>query len=207
MKANNLIAAIVTISAAGAIASPAQAQGARFIFAPNIWQYEEPKTPKPAYNGPVGTVSRGSVPAKSFFGFDPGFFQKLANNTAPQSKQLSFNFWPNFQPQPQPVFKSEFGQPIQSQTATTQAMSVQPQPKAAYYPASKVIANRQVQGRLQSTPKSGNIASGSSGSFVKPVASYGNNFYVPGNTSPAASGSTSTVKTLVDGRVVNMRVH
>lgn len=206
MKVSNFLISIVTIAAGVAIASPANAQGARFNFAPQKFRMDEGGVPKSNhYSGPVGTVSRGNVPKMNYLGVDPAILRRPAPQIAAQPQPMT-NVFPNLIPQQPAAFNNAFGKPMQPQSAsaTPNAMTVPPLPAAKSMSKPQLRSAEHVQGRLRTPVKPRYIArSANAGSLSKPVASYGNNFgYVPGNTAPASSGASTSVSSSVNGRVV-----
>lgn len=196
---------LIAIATGTVMAQPeAQAQGARFKFAPTVYKLEEPTgahVPS-VYNPPPRTVNSGSVPkGHSMLGFNPAMLKKQAPPIAVIQAQPSTQA--SIVPQPG-IFSNLFGKPT---TATANAMPLTAAPATAMPMAAtpqkvakQVSRSNGVSGRLRTRPARPMIARSAS---PNKIASYGNQGYQPGSTVPTGSfGSGGTSSATVAGTII-----
>lgn len=86
----NLATMIATLAGALTIlasAAPANAQGARFNYEPNVWKRDSIKRPK-RHMGPQHRVSHGSMPKGNVLGLDKSFIKKAQPRMIPASNPM-----------------------------------------------------------------------------------------------------------------------
>lgn len=200
-----ILLSLIAIAAGTVVAQPeAQAQGARFKFAPTTYKLEEPTGAHQhsVYNPPPRTVNAGSVPkGTSMLGFNPATLKKQAPPVAVIQAQ------PTTQASIMPAaFNNLFGKPTSAQTnalpltaapATAMPMAAAPQKVAKHVSSSSSGVN----GRLRTKIPPRYIARSASPGRI---ANYGNQGYTPGSTAPTrnygsggSSSSTSVAGTII----------
>ncbi|HEY9870371.1 MAG TPA: hypothetical protein V6D08_14500, partial [Candidatus Obscuribacterales bacterium] len=206
----------------------AQAKGARFEFAPNIWRQEGVRVPKSHGAEPVHSVRSGAVPqGTSFLGLAPHMLAPAPKPVAPQTQVAARVSVPQLTPQvaiPKTTYNSAFGKPVGQAAAPAQMPPViasapvaqPPLPQVATAkslppakPAVKAVArrpaiqvSRNVSGKLRK-PAAPAAPSGMIASAGKGIASYGKNFgYMPGAFLPAVGGDGLTTQADVHGRLI-----
>lgn len=211
---------IAIIAASSAIQS-ADAQGARFKYAPNVYKIEESRLPA-GYGQPAAaahnphSVTHGSMPkGNSLLGIDPTMLAarpKPAPRVAPIAQtQLSgipsfTNVVPMLNPFAPVANKGQFGQPLNVPPVVASLPPQAAKPQTSKPPAPAASSN--VSGKLR-TPARANTAV--AGRMVKPralaakqgpaIQSYGNNnFYSVGSTAPTGGGTSTS--TSVNGRIL-----
>ncbi|HEY9784538.1 MAG TPA: hypothetical protein V6D17_03980 [Candidatus Obscuribacterales bacterium] len=221
MMIRTALISAVAIAVAAVAVQPANAQGARFKFAPNVYKLEESRvphgagmaTPQPMHSVRLGAVSGG----KSLLGLDPQMLRKPIRHMAPvapiaqtvvAAKPSFTNVIPQFVPS---QFKAQFGQPLSVPAAKAAPTQALPQPAQAQPNA---LANNAVSGKLTPPAKSApiKVARAVSGRLKTPrrpvglaaqpqsIQSYGNQFYRPGTYVPTGSGSST--RTDVYGHII-----
>lgn len=210
MKLNSFLLALMTLSLGVAAIEPASAQegprnrGMRFDFGVNRYKLEGDVTPRPStYNGPIGTVSRGSVPTSGgYLGVNPAILKK--RTPAPQP-MVATNLFPQIVPQQTTAFNPAFGKPMQPMTASPSAMTA-PQLPAAKSTSQPRRSSENVNGRLRTPIKPQYIArTANAGRLNKPaIQSYGNTGFAPGSIVPQSSGFSGAggASTSVSGTIV-----
>jgi hypothetical protein len=195
---------LIAIATGTVMAQPeAQAQGARFKFAPTVYKLEEPTgahVPS-VYNPPPRTVNSGSVPkGHSMLGFNPAMLKKQAPPVAVIQAQ------PSTQASLMPAaFNNLFGKPTSAQTnalpltaapATAMPMAATPQKVAK-----QVSRSNGVSGRLRTRPAQRPMIARSAS--PNSIASYGGRGYQPGSTVPTGSfGSGGGTTQDVNGKII-----
>ncbi|MBA3856495.1 MAG: hypothetical protein C0507_06240 [Cyanobacteria bacterium PR.3.49] len=211
------ILSTIAIIAASSTTQAADAQNARFKFAPQTYRLEQAKLPA-GYGEPVANphqVTHGAAPkGMSALGLDPSML--AARPPAPRGPrvspiaQQSVNSTLGFgNPVPflnafAPVAnKGQFGQPLNVPpvVAALPPQAAKPQVAQAR-PLAPVTASSNVSGRIQ--PRRSSNSQNVSGRLAKParalaarqgspIQSYGSNFgYTAGSTAPSGSGYTTS---------------
>lgn len=222
MNIKALTLSIISVAAAVAASTPAQAQeageaprpNARWSFAPNVWKKETIQMPR-GYNAPapMAAVRSGAVPGKSMLGLDPSY---LAKAPAPMPAPLvRVNQAVSAVPiaakpaSPLEAFQKAFGKPVSATPAALvasapQAMSAVPastspsasrQVSAHRIPTRRPSANTGVSGRLL-TPQHRAAA-------VPAIANYGSLGFTPGGFTPTAGSSGNGATTSVRATLWN----
>lgn len=231
MKKSVFNITLATVAAAGCLAvlaTPANAQGARFVYAPNTWGTEQ--TPKKSrylqQMQPMTSVGHGSMPKGStFLGVDPTMLPKKPQ-PAPQVQTNAFPTMtagsPRVMPQQKPApFNPAFGAPpalamhnpapVPNMTApnsqfgsphtpqtTSQGVSARMQ-KPAQPIQRHAIANRGGSSRsVRAVMRA--PAKPSALAAAPKVLGYNNNAYSSGSTKPVSSGYSST--TSLSGQII-----
>jgi hypothetical protein len=212
---------IISIAAGIAVSQPANAEGARFDFAPQTYAMDSVKPHHHYPSGPLPNVTAGAMPrSSSMLGVDPIMLAKPAPQVAPIARtnvtpQISFsNPIPKIVPQLPPLqptqlaatpFNKMFGNPNNPNQAPVVASL--PAPKA------QPIARQHTQGvtgRLR-RPVAPVAMTGVSGRLRTPaanVANYGQGIgYTPGAFLPVQSGSGMSTSTNVSGSVLTRKRH
>jgi hypothetical protein len=217
------ILSTIAIIAASSTTQAADAQNARFKFAPQTYKLEEARLPA-GYGQPAPnphTVRHGAAPkGMSALGLDPTM---LAARPAPRGPRvapiaqqnvnstLGFgNPVPFINPFAPVANKGQFGQPLNVPpvVASLPPQAAKPQVAQAR-PIAPVSASSNVSGRIntprRSSSVSGRLAKPARALVAKqgsPIQSYGNNFgYTAGSTSPV-SGTTTSVTGTVHGKIL-----
>ena len=222
-----LAALSIALVASASISSQsvyAEGRGARFNFAPNIYKLEQPNVPKPELS--AGAPSRpafdGKVPhGPSFLGINPRDLVRPAPAPVPVTRtQVAMR------PSPAPTnirspFSPNFGEPTAPPAAAHPGMLPNFGSPAGLHPDANssdkavsgkllphkspaLAANRSVSGRLVNRRH----ASGQSANpalALKPIETYGNQFFSPGRCLPISSGSGMTTRSDVYGRVLQRK--
>lgn len=223
MNVKFAILSTVAIIAASSTVQAAEAQGARFKYAPNVYKVEESRLPA-GYGQPVAnphSVRHGSVPSgRSMLGLDPTMLAarppvSRGPRVAPIAQtQLSgipsfTSVVPMLNPFAPVANKGQFGQPLGSApvVASLPPQAIKPQ-VAQSKPTAPVTANSNVNARVR-VPSNSNSLRGRMAKPARalaarqgsPIQTYeNNNFYQPGSTVPTGSGYTTT--TSVGGRIL-----
>jgi len=225
MSIKKITLAFITLAAGLASMQAADAQGARFKYAPQYYKLEETRTPKSNhYSGPAHSVKSGAVPhGMSHLGIDPAMLAKKAAPSVAPIVQQSVAAIPSFTRavptlvHPKPNFNAHFGKPLSMNppviahaptvtpplTAAPQALAA---PKAlaakpaVHKPAVAHRATSSVSGKLKTRKApAGNGAT----AVAKGLDSYGKDFgYVPGSFLPTASTGSGFTSTEVNGRII-----
>ncbi len=217
-----LLSTTIAIIAASSTVQAADAQGARFKYAPNIYKMEESRMPT-GYGQPVAnphSVTHGSAPkGMSALGLDPSM---LAARPAPRGPRVApiaattvaaSPSWTNAVPFLNPFApvanKGQFGQPLNPNVPPVvaslppQASKAQPRTIA---PSSNSSLSGKINPRRSSTAVAARLAKPARALAAKqgsPIQSYGNNFgYTAGSTAPVGSGASTSVTGNVYGRVL-----
>lgn len=199
---------------------------ARFAFSPSVFKLEQPRIPQEEYSmTPKGRPAmEGKVPqGPSFLGVDPQFLAKPVARAVPvartQSTQVAMRpslppvsisspFKPSFgapsaPPQAaQPKMLPNFGSPSTlPQTSSTKAVAGKLVPhKASPSTSASKSVNAKLLPRRHAIGQPANPAL----ALAKNIESYGKNFgYVPGAFLPVNSGSRTSTKADVFGRLLN----
>lgn len=219
MNIKALTLSIISVAAAVAASSPAQAQeageqrrpSARWDFAPNVWKKETIPMPR-GYNAPapaaVAAVRSGSVPGKSMLGLDPTY---LAKAPAPLSAPLvRVNQAVSAVPiaksnSPLEAFKAAFGKPI---SVAPTMVAAAPQALSATPASTLPSAGRSVSARPLHRPLSRSTAGTAKlltpqhrAAAAPAIANYGSLGFTPGAYTPSAGSGMST-NTAVNGRII-----
>lgn len=223
-----LAALSITLVASANISSPAvhaEGRGARFTYAPNIFKLEQPRMPKEEIS--AGAPSRpafdGKVPrGPSFLGVDPGFLTKpaprpmpttrtqVAMRPSPAPTNIRSPFSPNFgEPTAPPAaahpgMLPNFGSPAGLHPNANSSNKANKDVSGKLVPHQSLAANRSVNGRLFNRRH----ASGQSANpalALKPIETYGNQFFTPGHCLPISGGSGMTTQSNVFGRVLQRK--
>ncbi len=225
MNVKFAILSTIAIIAASSTVQSAEAQGARFKYAPNVFKMEESRLP-PGYGQPAPSnhsVTHGSMPkGTSLLGFDPKMLaprpQQIARGprVAPIAQtQLSgipsfTTAVPMLNPFAPVANKGQFGQPLGSSPVVA-SLPPQARPQVAQAkPLAPASANSNVQGILKRRPTNNNLrgrmvppARALAAKQGSPIQSYGNNnFYQSGPTAPTGSSVTTSATGSVYGRVL-----
>ncbi|MBS1956276.1 MAG: hypothetical protein JST89_18970 [Cyanobacteria bacterium SZAS-4] len=222
MNIKALTLSIISVAAAVAASSPAQAQegpqagGARWHFAPNYFKLEQPNLPR-GYNAPTPSAVRsGSVPKASSLLGDPAY---LAKAPAPMPAPLvRVNQAVSAVPiavkpaSPLEAFQKAFGKPV---SAAPVMVAAAPQGMSAMPASTLPSANKSVAGHIR--PRS-NATTGLHGVLktpqhrpglaarpAAPISSYGSSFFSPVPFNPASAGSGSSTSATVSGRIYHGR--
>lgn len=192
--------AVANIALPAAQAQEASAPSQRWHFAPNVYRVEQPTMPKnyASYSPATRTVTTGSVPkGSSFLGINPAILKPRPVAPAPMPQ-------PVVTAQLRPAtFNNSFGKPIAAAPTelplTAAPAGALPQPKAAApahiaqsHPRHSAVGN--VSGRLRTRPVPAS-------QMARPqIASYGpNTGYIPGISTPSASGGGYSSSATVNG--------
>lgn len=223
MNVKFAILSTVAIIAASSTVQAAEAQGARFKYAPNVYKVEESRLPA-GYGQPVAnphSVRHGAVPSgRSMLGLDPTMLAarppvSRGPRVAPIAQtQLSgipsfTSVVPMLNPFAPVANKGQFGQPLGSApvVASLPPQAIKPQ-VAQSKPTAPVSVSSSVGGRVRVPANANSLR----GRMVKParalaarqgspIQTYGNNnFYQTGSTVPTGSGFSSN--TNVSGRIL-----
>ncbi len=225
MNVKFAILSTIAIIAASSTVQSAEAQGARFKYAPNVFKMEEARMPA-GYGQPAPSqhsVSHGSMPkGSSLLGIDPTMLarrpQQIARGprVAPIAQQnvnstLGFaNPVPMLNPFAQVANKGQFGQPLGSSPVVA-SLPPQARPQVAQAkPLAPASAGSNLSGRINPRRSSNNVsgrrlptARGLAAKPGSPIQSYGNNnFYQSGPTAPTGSSVTTSATGSVYGRVL-----
>lgn len=228
MNVKFAILSTIAIIAASSTVQSAEAQGARFKYAPNVFKMEESRLP-PGYGQPAPSnhsVTHGSMPkGTSLLGFDPKMLaprpQQIARGprVAPIAQtQLSgipsfTTAVPMLNPFAPVANKGQFGQPLGSSpvVASLPPQASKPQGQAVQQKSfAPTSAGSNLSGRINprrsNTAVAGRLAPRARGLAAKPgspIQSYGNNnFYQSGPTAPTGSSVTTSATGNVYGRVL-----
>jgi len=219
-----LLSTTIAIIAASSTVQSAEAQGARFKYAPNIYKMEESRMPA-GYGQPAAnphSVKPGSMPnASSLLGFTPGSLpQRSAPRPAPRVAPIAATTvaaspsWTNAVPFLNPFApvanKGQFGQPLNPNVppvvASLPPQAAKAQPKSIAPASTSTGVSGKINARRASTAVAARRIPRATGLAAKPgtpIQSYGNNFgYQAGSTMPAGSGASTTVHGDVYGRVL-----
>lgn len=225
MNIKALTLSIISVAAAVAASSPAQAQeaeqrrpSARWDFAPNVWKKETLPMPR-GYNAPAPVAVRsGAVPKSSVLGLDPGYLAKTPPAPAPMPAPLvRVNQAVSAVPiavrpaSPLEAFQKAFGKPV---SAAPVMVAAAPQGMSAMPTSTLPSANRSVAGHIR--PRSATTGlhgvlktpqhrPGLAARPAAPIASYGSNFFSPVPFNPASAGSGSSTSATVSGRIYHGR--
>lgn len=226
MNIKALTLSIISVAAAVAASTPAQAQeageaprpNARWSFAPNVWKKETIQMPR-GYNAPapMAAVRSGAVPGKSMLGLDPSY---LAKAPAPMPAPLvRVNQAVSAVPiavkpaSPLEAFQKAFGKPVSATPAALVASA--PQAMSAVPASTSPSASRQVSAhRIPSVRHSSNLngkvltpqhRTGLAARPAAPIQSYGSSFFSPVPFNPASAGSGSSTSATVSGRIYHGR--
>jgi hypothetical protein len=227
MKSSFLLLSILTVTAIGiADAQQASAQGARYKYAPNLWQQEKPRVPG-NIDAPRA-VMPGSVPqSPGFLGLDPAMLSRpVQTPPAPRlvakpvpSSQISHKLFV-----PSTTFKSDFGKPAQPlqageplKMATLPLGAGSPIPQMAAAPPTANKAAAPVHHATNSAPArhighhtavSGKLKTPTHahGESATPIAASYSSGYVPGGLLPAQSGYGMKTHADVSG-VLKTKMH
>ncbi len=221
MNIKALTLSIISVAAAVAASSPAQAQeaeqrrpSARWDFAPNVWKKETLPMPR-GYNAPAPVAVRsGAVPGKSMLGLDPSYLAKAPPAPAPMPAPLvRVNQAVSAVPiavkpaSPLEAFQKAFGKPVSAApvmvAAAPQGMSATP---AAVGPSTRSVAARRIPSRSANSNLNGRLLTpqrhtGLAARPAAPIASYGSSFFSPVPFNPASAGSGSSTSATVSGRI------
>jgi hypothetical protein len=215
MNTNLRFLPLLTIAAAATVClapMSANAKGARFDFAPNIYKIEQSRLPSD-YGAVPHSVRTGSVPhSSSFLGVDP---QLLATPpVAPVAQAIPRVSGFTTAVPMNASFKNAFGSPITKpvmavlpKTATPLSLpqSATKQVAAKLVSAKTPVGNKNLHGTLLSKPRRNVIPSTATALALsgKKIEGYGNNVgYTPGAYLPTASGSGLNIQADVSGRVL-----
>jgi hypothetical protein len=216
-----ILSTTIAIIAASSTVQAADAQGARFKYAANVWKNEEARMPT-GYGQPVAnphSVTHGSAPkGMSALGLDPSM---LAARPAPRGPRVApiaattvaaSPSWTNAVPFLNPFApvanKGQFGQPLNPNVPPVVA-SLPPQASKAQPRTIAPSSNSNVSGRINSPRRSSTAVAGRLAKPARalaarqgsPIQSYGNNnFYSAGSTVPTGSGFSTN--TNVSGRII-----
>lgn len=209
MNIKFLTLSIVTVAGIAGTVSPAQAQGARFQYEPNVWGSEVHARRAASRNPQVAphSVMPGAMPRSSnFLGVSPNFLTKpqapkpilvpetvvVARPTVPQPVQPQVPIVA--QQQQLTPFNSLFGKPT---SPVTQQPAAQSAPAAQQLPASKSVAahhrpthraTNNLRGKL--LPRKQAVPAVA----TPQIANYGNQFYASGSgVNGVGTHSTATV--------------
>lgn len=224
MNVKFAILSTIAIIAASSTVQSAEAQGARFKYAPNVFKMEEARIPA-GYGQPAPSnhsVTHGSMPSgRSILGIDPTMLAHKppvarGPRVAPIAQtQLSgipsfTSVVPMLNPFAPVANRGQFGQPLSSSpvVASLPPQASKPQGQAvqqkSFAPAS---TNSSLNGKINPRRSSNNVsarriqpARGLAAKPGSPIQSYGSNFYQPGSTVPTGSGFTT--HTSVNGVVL-----
>lgn len=207
------VAALITVDAQQASAQgkePPKERGARWSYAPNIYRIEQPRIPA-GYDAP-STVRQGAMPQNSnFLGLDPGMLnsrppspvhQVAARPAYPQVSAKAFV--------PNTSYHPSFGQPVQPlQAGAPIQMAALPAP-VAQGPSMAAPAVRHSAPAHRSVSRSGHKSVNATlltphkhvGQSASPAVAAYNTGYTPGGYLPAHSGSSNSVSTNVNGRII-----
>lgn len=192
--------AVANIALPAAQAQEAAAPSQRWKFAPNVYTIEQPIMPKhyASYSPATRTVTTGSVPkGSSFLGINPAILKPRPVAPAPMPQ-------PVVTAQLRPAtFNNSFGKPIAAAPTelplTAAPAQALPSSKAATpariaqsHPRHSAVGN--VSGRLRTRPVPAS-------QMARPqITSYGpNTGYIPGISTPSASGGSYGASTQVSG--------
>lgn len=214
MNVKFAILSTVAIIAASSTVQSAEAQGARFKYAPNVFKMEEARIPA-GYGQPAPSqhsVTHGSMPkASSVLGIDPTMLARRPQQVARGPRvapiaQTQLSGIPSFttavpmlNPFAPVANKGQFGQPLSSSPVVAslppQASKPQVAQQKSFAPAS---TNSSLSGKINPRRSSNNVsgrrlqpARGLAAKPGSPIQSYGNNFYQAGSTVPSGSGISS----------------
>lgn len=224
-----LAALSITLVASANISSQsvhAEGRGARFTYAPNIFKLEQPRMPKEEIS--AGAPSRpafdGKVPrGSSFLGVDPGFLTKPAPRpvlATPATTRTQVAMRPSVAPTSiRSPFSPNFGEPTAPPAAAHPGMlpnfgspaGMHPNANSSnkavsgkLLPHQSLAANRSVSGRLlhrrHAPGQSANPALA-----LKPIETYGNQFFTPGRCLPISGGSGMTTQSNVFGQILKRK--
>ncbi len=219
MNIKALTLSIISVAAAVAASSPAQAQeaeqrrpSARWDFAPNVWKKETLPMPR-GYNAPAPVAVRsGAVPGKSMLGLDPSYLAKAPPAPAPMPAPLvRVNQAVSAVPiavkpaSPLEAFQKAFGKPV---SAAPVMVAAAPQALSAPGPSALPSAGRQVSARRIPSHR----PSVSTNTAIKmlpkrsapaAIANYGSLGFTPGAYTPTAGSSGSGATTSVRATLWN----
>lgn len=224
MNVKFAILSTIAIIAASSTVQSAEAQGARFKYAPNVYKMEEARVPA-GYGQPAPSnhsVTHGSMPkGSSLLGIDPTMLaarprpQQMARGprVAPIAQtQLSgipsfTSAVPMLNPFAPVANKGQFGQPLGSSPVVA-SLPPQARPQVAQAkPLAPASTNNSLNGRVNLPKRTNNLrgrivppARGLAAKQGSPIQSYGNNFYQAGSTVPTGSGISTN--TNVSGRII-----
>jgi hypothetical protein len=215
-----LLSTTIAIIAASSTVQSAEAQGARFKYAPNIYKIEESRMPA-GYGQPAAnphSVTHGSAPkGMSALGLDPTMLAARPVRPAPRVAPIASTTvaaspsWTNAVPFLNPFApvanKGQFGQPLNPNVppvvASLPPQAAKAQPKSIA-PASSTNLSGKINPRRSSTAVAARLAKPARALAARqgaPIQSYGNNnFYAPGSTAPTGSGFSTN--TNVSGRIL-----
>jgi hypothetical protein len=218
MKSSVLLLSILTVTALGIVdAQQASAQGARYKYAPNIWQEDKPRVPG-QQEAPRATFQGAMPQSSNFLGLSPSMLAKQAPKVVAKpvsipSSQVSHKLFV-----PQTAFKPDFGKPTQPlqagnpvKMATLPPGAGSPIPQKAAPPtANKAAAPVQ---QPKSAPRHLGHNSAVKGVLRTPTHAHGESAtpqaasyttgYVPGGLLPAQSGVGMKTRADVSGKVMN----
>lgn len=216
-----ILSTTIAIIAASSTVQSAEAQGARFKYAPNIYKMEESRMPA-GYGQPAASphsVTHGSAPkGMSALGLDPTMLAaRPAPRPAPRVAPIAATTvaaspsWTNAVPFLNPFApvanKGQFGQPLNPNVppvvASLPPQAAKAQPKSIA-PASSTNLSGKINPRRSSTAVAARLAKPARALAARqgaPIQSYGNNnFYSAGSTAPTGSGFSTN--TNVSGRIL-----
>lgn len=216
-----ILSTTIAIIAASSTVQSAEAQGARFKYAPNIYKMEESRMPA-GYGQPAASphsVTHGSAPkGMSALGLDPTMLAaRPAPRPAPRVAPIAATTvaaspsWTNAVPFLNPFApvanKGQFGQPLNPNVppvvASLPPQAAKAQPKSIA-PASSTNLSGKINPRRASTAVAARLAKPARALAARqgaPIQSYGNNnFYSAGSTAPTGSGFSTN--TNVSGRIL-----
>lgn len=215
-----ILSTTIAIIAASSTVQSAEAQGARFKYAPNVWKNEEARMPA-GYGQPAAnphSVTHGAAPkGMSALGLDPTMLAARPKpRVAPIAQQnvhstLGFaNPVPMLNPFAPIANKGQFGQPLNPNVppvvASLPPQAAKAQPKSIAPASTNTNLSGKINPRRSSTAVAARLARPARALAARqgaPIQSYGNsNFYAPGSTAPAGSGASTSVTGNVYGRVL-----
>lgn len=218
-----ILSTTIAIIAASSTFQAAEAQGARFKYAPNIYKIEESRMPA-GYGQPAAnphSVTHGSAPkGMSALGLDPTMLAArpvrrapsvapIANTTVAASPSWT-NAVPFLNPFAPVANKGQFGQPLNPNVppvvASLPPQAAKAQPKSIAPASTSTGVSSKINARRASTAVAARRIPRATGLAAKPgspIQSYGNNFgYTAGSTAPTGSGASTSVTGNVYGRVL-----
>ncbi len=215
MNVKFAILSTIAIIAASSTVQSAEAQGARFKYAPNVYKMEEARIPHGAgalQPPSQHSVTHGSAPrGMASLGLDPSM---LAARPQPVSRgprvapiaQTQLSGIPSFTsvvPMLNPFApvqnKGQFGTPLNVPPVMASLPPQASKPQAAQLKPTAPVTASNLSGRINPRRSTNNV----SGRIAKParalaakqgspIQTYGNNnFYQPGSTVPSGSGLSS----------------
>lgn len=229
MKVRLAALSITLVASASAGLCPAFAgpteRGMRFNYRPNIYRLEQPMVPHEEYSATPRQrpAMDGKVPhGPSFLGVDPGFLTKPA--PAPRPMPATTRTQVAMRPSVAPTsirspFSPNFGEPTAPPVAAHPGMlpnfgspsGMHPNANSSnkavsgkLLPHQSLAANRSVSGRLlhrrHAPGQSANPALA-----LKPIETYGNQFFTPGHCLPISGGSGMTAQSNVFGQILKRK--